>query len=347
VDRSTAACCGGKLEQRPMRDQTYTVRPLEIGLLALLGLLWGMPYALTKVALTTIPPVTLVAARVALAAIVLWIVVFLRQSRVPHRWDLAARLFIQGCVACAIPYTLIAFGQQSVDSALAAILNSTAPLFVCLISLLWGRHEELTVGRLFGVTIGLGGVVLIAGASALAGLGRGMVGQVAIILATLSSAISAIYGRRFATVAPEIAAAGTLTAAAVVLVPLCFFVEAPLNSAPSAASFAALLVNAVAATSLGFVVYFRLIRTIGSMGTASVGYLKPAVGVLIGCLLMGESLTWTTGVGLIAILIGVAAINRTESPETFSRVGRLQPIQNEESNGRFVPREPPNRTIGF
>ena len=228
------------------------VSPLEITLLGLLGLLWGMPYALTKIALTTIPPITLVASRVALAAIVLWIIVLLRQRRMPAQWNFVGCLFIQGCVACAIPYTLIAFGQQSVESALTAILNSTAPLFVCLISLLWTRHEPLTVGRLLGVVIGVGGVVLIAGASALAGLGRGTLGQAAIILATLSSAVSAIYGRRFATVAPEIAAAGTLTAAAVVLVPLCFFVEAPLNSAPSAASLAALLVNALVATALGF-----------------------------------------------------------------------------------------------
>jgi drug/metabolite transporter (DMT)-like permease len=330
-----------------MRQQTYMVSPLEIGLLALLGLLWGMPYALTKIALTTISPVTLVAARVALAAIVLWIIVFFRQCRIPQRWDLVARLFIQGCIACAIPYTLIAFGQQSVDSALAAILNSTAPLFVCLISLLWGRHEELSVGRLFGVTIGLGGVVLVVGASALAGLGRGMVGQAAIILATLSSAVSAIYGRRFATVAPEIAAAGTLTAAALVLVPLCFFVEAPLNLAPSAASLAALLVNAVVATALGFVVYFRLIRTIGSMGVASVGYLKPAVGVLIGCALMGEALTWTTGAGLMAILVGVAAINQTDSQGALSRSRRLQPIESGTSDEPLLPQDTPNRVLRF
>ena len=83
-------------------------------------------------------------------------------------------------------------------------------------------------------------------------------------------------------------------------------------------------------------VYFRLIRTIGSMGVASVGYLKPAVGVLIGCALMGEALTWTTGAGLIAILIGVAAINQTDSQGALSRLGRLQPIQNDGSNGPLV-----------
>ena len=345
--RLRAAAVRSKEKKCPLHKQAKMVSPVEIALLALLGILWGMPYALTKIALTTIPPVTLVAARVALAAILLWIIVFFRQCRTPWGWDLVARLFIQGCVACAIPYTLIAFGQQSVDSALAAILNSTAPLFVCVICLPRARHEELTVGRLFGVMIGLGGVVLIAGASALAGLGRGMVGQAAIVLATLSSAVSAIYGRRFVAVPPEIAAAGTLTAAAVVLVPLCLLVEAPLNSAPSAASLVALLVNALVATALGFVVYFRLIRTIGSMGVASVGYLKPAVGVLIGCALMGESLTWAGGAGLIAILIGVAAINQTDSLATLPGPGRLQPIQNDVSEGPILPQGGPDQTLRF
>jgi drug/metabolite transporter (DMT)-like permease len=319
-----------------MHEHGKTAGPLEIGLLLLLGLLWGMPYALTKIALATIPPVTLVAARVLLAAGVLWVIVLFMGCKMPTRRDFVARLFIQGCVACVIPYTLIAFGQQSVDSALAGILNSTTPLFVCLISFVWTRHEPLTVARLFGVTLGLGGVVMIAGATALVGLGREMAGQLAIILATLSSAASAIHGRRFAAVAPEIAAAGTLTSAAVVLVPLSFFMETPLNFAPSAASLAALLANAVVATALGFVVYFHLIRTIGSMGTASVGYLKPAVGVLIGCALMGESLTWTAAGGLIAILIGVAAINQNDSLGALWRPGRLQPIH----NGRSTPRRP-------
>jgi drug/metabolite transporter (DMT)-like permease len=211
---------------------------------------------------------------------------------------------------------LITYGQQSVDSALTAILNSTAPLFVCLISVAWTRHESMTFGRLVGVAIGLGGVVVIAGASALVGIGRSSAGQTAIVLASVSSAVSVIYGRRFAALAPEVTAAGTLTCAALVLVPICFLVESPLDCAPSAAAMGALLTNAVVATAFGFVVYFRLIRTIGSMATASVGYLKPAFGVLIGCAVMGESLTWTAATGLAAILLGVTAINNTDSSLT-------------------------------
>ncbi len=238
-----------------VHPNSKAVPPLELGLLLLLGILWGIPYALTKIALETIPPITLTAARVSLAAAALWIAAILLGRKLPQRRDFARHVFIQGGVACVIPYTLIAFGQQSVDSALAAILNS------------------------------------------------------AILLATFSSAVSVIYGRRFADVAPEVAAAGMLTCAAIVLVPLCLLVEAPWHAAPSVASLTALGANAVVATAFGFVIYFRLIRTIGSMGTASIGYLKPAVGVLIGCALLGEPLTWTLAVGLLAILFGVAAIN--------------------------------------
>ena len=282
----------------------------EFALLMLLGILLGIPYALTKITLETIPPITMVAARVSLAAIALWILVFALKCKLPKRKGIVPRLFIQGFLACVLPYTLLAFGQRSVDSALSAILNSTTPLFVCLINLMWTRGETLTFGRLLGVSFGFSGCILIAGASALSGLGQSTFGQVMIILATLASAASVIHGRRFADIPPEITAAGALTFAALVLVPLCFVVEAPLQSTPSVVSVAALLVNAIIVTALGFIIYFRLIAMIGSIGTASASYLKPMVGVLVGYAFMGESLTWTGTVGLTAILLGVAAINQ-------------------------------------
>jgi drug/metabolite transporter (DMT)-like permease len=286
---------------------------IEFLLLLLLGFLWGIPYALTKISLATIPPLTLVATRVAIAAVALWIIVLCQRSRAPTQPSLVGRLFVQGCIGCAVPYTLIAFGQQSVHSALAAILNSTGPLFVCLINLIWVRREPETFGRLTGVAIGLGGVVLIAGASALLDLGRTTLGQLAIIVATFSSAVAVIHGRKFSVIAPEVAAAGTLTWGAVILIPLSFLFESPLNSRPTAGAVMALLVNAIAATAFGFVVYFRLIQTIGSTSTASVGYLKPAVGVLVGCAFMGEGLTRTAVTGLAAILLGVAIVNQADS----------------------------------
>src|SRR5579859_811459 len=284
----------------------------EFTLLLLLGLLWGIPYALTKISLATIPPLTLVAARVAIAAVTLWLIAFSQGLKVPTQRWLAGRLFVQGCIGCVVPYTLITLGQQTVHSSLAAILNSTGPVFVCLINLIWIRREPESFGRVIGVAIGLGGVILIAGVSALLDFGSTTLGQLAIIVATFSSAAAVIHGRRFATIAPELAAAGTLSCAAVVMMPLCFLFESPLSSQPTIGAFVALLLNAIIATAIGFVVYFRLIRTIGSTSTASVGYLKLAFGVLIGCTFMGEPLTWTAATGLTAILSGVAIINQVD-----------------------------------
>jgi drug/metabolite transporter (DMT)-like permease len=210
----------------------HSVPSYEIALLILLAVLWGIPYALTKISLETIPPITLTAARVSLAAVALWVIVILSGRKLPQR-DFAVRFFIQGGVACVIPYTFIALGQQTVDSGLTAILNSTAPLFVYLISVVWTHHEPMTLRRLSGAAIGLSGVVLIAGTNALTGLGRESAGQAAILIATLSSAVSVIYGRRFADTAPEVVAAGTLTCAAVVLVPACLLLEAPWHIVPS------------------------------------------------------------------------------------------------------------------
>jgi drug/metabolite transporter (DMT)-like permease len=299
-----------------MPDKTSGL--FEFTLLLLLGFLWGIPYALTKISLASIQPLTLVAARVSIAAITLWLIAFSQGLKVPTQLWLVGRLFVQGCIGCVVPYTLITLGQQSVHSALAAILNSTGPFFVCLINLTWMRREPETFGRMVGMASGLGGVILIAGAGALLDLGRTTVGQVAIIVATFSSAVGVIHGRRFAAIAPEVAAAGTLTWAAVVLVPLCFLFESPLSSKPTTGAIVALLLNAIVATAIGFVIYFRLIRTIGSTSTASVGYLKPAVGVLIGSLLLGETLTWAAVIGLTAILLGVAAIHQADSSRNGS-----------------------------
>src|SRR6202012_2042027 len=146
-----------------MHKLDNTAGPFELLLLLLLGILWGIPYALTKIALTTIPPITMVAARRSFGGNSLWIIVWLVGGQSSKGWRLLPQLFIQGVLACLIPYTLIALGQQSVNSSLAAILNSTAPLFVCLIGLVWLPHEQLEANKWFGAVLGLCGVVMIVG----------------------------------------------------------------------------------------------------------------------------------------------------------------------------------------
>jgi drug/metabolite transporter (DMT)-like permease len=103
--------------------------------------------------------------------------------------------------------------------------------------------------------------------------------------------------------------------------------ERPLTVTPSLSSLAALGVSACVSTALAFVIYFRLIRTIGSMGTASVGYLKPAVGVLVGCTLLGESFNLHVSLGLAAILVGVAAMNHKNVVGHLNLARRIQKLR--------------------
>jgi drug/metabolite transporter (DMT)-like permease len=104
-----------------MRDEASSL--LKFVLLLVLGVLWGIPYALTKISLAAIPPLTLVAARVAMAALALWLIAFSQGFKVTKQRSLVGRLFVQGCIGCVVPYTLITFGQQSVHSALTAVTN--------------------------------------------------------------------------------------------------------------------------------------------------------------------------------------------------------------------------------
>src|SRR5262249_41919273 len=153
------------------------------------------------------PPFTLVVLRVTLAAFALWTVVWVTGCRWPRPGlGITGALIVQGVLACLIPYVLIAFGQQSVDSALTAILNSMTPLFVLLIGA--AMAGEVATGiRFLGAALGLIGVVAIVGAGALTGLGRDVAGQLAVLLATLSSAVGVVYGRRLSRFAPEFTAA--------------------------------------------------------------------------------------------------------------------------------------------
>ncbi len=281
----------------------------ELVLLALLSLLWGASYGLIKVAVATITPVTLVGVRVLIAASLLWLVVLWRRHAVPADAETWRRFCVQAVIGYMAPFTMITWGQQFVDSGLAGILNSTTPIFVFLITLLWTRQEEVTIERGLGVLVGLGGVTFLIGFEALKGLGSDVLGQLAITGATISYGLAMIYGRRFASIAPEVTAAATLTIAAIVMLPASVIVDDTAALTPSLASVLALVALASLSTAAAFVLYFRLVNTLGALGTSSVAYARAAVSVVIGVVLLSEPLTWQLVTGFVAILIGVAAIN--------------------------------------
>lgn len=281
----------------------------ELLLLGLLALLWGSSYLLIRVALEGLPPVTLIALRCSLAAVVLLAVVHWQGHRLPRDLATWRPLFVQSLLNATAAWTLLAWGQQYVDSGLAGVLNSTSPVFVFFITLLVTRHEALSPLKLAGALLGVAGVVLIVGADALAGLGREVAAQLAVLLGAFLYGCAAVNGKRFARLPATVTATAVMLCATAVMLPAALVLDRPWTLRPSSLSLAAAAALAVFCTAFALLLYFRLVRTLGSMGVASQAYLRAGVSVLLGILLLGESFRPAVGLGLAAVILGVAAIN--------------------------------------
>ncbi len=280
----------------------------ELALLLLLATLWGASYTFIKLGVESIPPVTLIAARTTIAAVVLLGVLRWRRMAMPS--DLAAwrRFLFQACLNSVIPFTLIAWAEQSVDAGLATILNSSAPIFTFVLAWCLARQQSATGRQLFGVVCGMIGICLIVGVQALYGIGQELTAELAIVGATICYAGAAIFGRNFQGLDPMLPATGSLLCGAGVLIPISLVIDHPWTLAPSSRSIAALICLAVLSTALAFTIYFRLIRTLGSVGTTAQAYLRVPIGVAIGVVFLGETLAPTTLIGLVCVIAGVAAM---------------------------------------
>ena len=280
----------------------------EIARLLVLSTLWGASYTFIKIGVHSIPPVTLIAARTLLAGTILIAVIRWRGLSLPRDPPTWRRFLVQACLNSVVPFTLIAWGEQTTDAGLATILNSTSPIFTFLLAVFITRHEYVTARKLFGVVAGIAGTCLIVGLQALGGLGHELWAQAAIVAATVCYAGAAIYGRSFQGLDPIMPAAGSLICGAAILIPISLVIDQPWTLRPSTDSIAALLALSIFSTALAFVIYFRLVQTLGSIGTTAQAYLRVPIGVGISVVFLGESLTPTVWLGLACVIAGVAAM---------------------------------------
>ncbi|MBZ6074740.1 DMT family transporter [Microvirga puerhi] len=285
------------------RTPNYAV---ELCLLAALATLWGASYTFIKLGIETIPPVTLIAARTIIASTVLVVILRLRGIELPRDAATWRKFAFQACLNSVIPFTLIAWAEKSVDAGLAVILNSMTPVFTFLITVLWTRHEPTPFRKMAGVIIGLSGTCVIVGMQAFQQVGQELLGQLAVVLATICYAGAAIFGRNFKGLDPMAPAAGSLISGALILIPVSLIVDQPWTLSPSIRSVGALIGLAVFSTAFAFVLYFRLIQTLGSVGATAQAYLRAPIGVAIGAYFLGERLDASAWIGLVCILIGVS-----------------------------------------
>ncbi|MEO0915127.1 MAG: DMT family transporter, partial [Pseudomonadota bacterium] len=260
------------------------------GLLILLSILWGGSFFFVEVAVGHVPPLTIVLVRVALAAAFLWAMAGLLRAPIP-RTGAAWRAFLgMGVLNNVIPFCLIVWGQTEIASGVASILNATTPLFGVVVAHVLTADEKLTPLRLAGVVAGIAGVtVMMIGA----GFGGGMLGYAAVLAAAFSYSLAGVYGRRFRAlgVAPMATAAGQVTCSSLLLLPVVLVVDRPWALAWPGGEVALALVGlAVLSTGLAYILYFRLLAVAGATNLLLVTFLIPVSAILLGALVLGESL---------------------------------------------------------
>jgi len=280
----------------------------DYALLGLLALLWGVAYNFAKIAVETIPPLTMTALRFVIGAGLLAAILQLRGVRLVRADDPWSRLAVQAAVNNMLPWSLTAWAAVSIDSGLATILNSTSPIFAFLIT--WGitRHEAATPAKLFGALIGLAGVIAIVGTGVFKGGGGHIPQQIACVAGAMMFGIAAVHGRHLDTFPPLVVATLTLFIGAMVMVPLSLALDRPWTLSPSAASMTAMLGLGVLSTAAAMYLYYRILAAMGSIAVSSQSYLRIIVGVSVGIVFLGEQLTIERFLGMGLILAGVIAM---------------------------------------
>jgi drug/metabolite transporter (DMT)-like permease len=289
-----------------------TMTPLEWAMLLVLSLFWGGSFFFVAIAVRQLPPLTIVALRVSIAALILALCLRPMGVAMPTRRAALAAFLGMGLLNNAIPFCLIVFGQTRIGSGLAAILNATTPLFTVLGARLVSADAKLTPLRLTGALCGLVGVAAMIGPQIVDGLGGEILPELAVLGAAVCYAGASLFGRRFRRlgVDPVAAAAGQAAAASLLLIPIALFVDRPWTlPLPGAATFLAIVAIATLSTALAYILYFRILAGAGATNVVLVTLLAPVTSILLGAVFLGERLEPRHCAGLALIGVGLACID--------------------------------------
>ncbi len=285
---------------------------LEWSMLLLLSVLWGGSYFFVEIALREWSPLLIVGVRVVIATMVIWSIVLAAGLPIPRSLSAWVALFWMALLNNVAPFLLIVWGQKEIESGLAAILNAAAPIFTVIVAGLWLKDEPLTRAKVLGAVLGLIGVVVLIGPSALAGLESSLLAQLAVLGAALSYAIAGVYARRFPrmNIDPIVAAAGQLLMSSLVMILLVLTFEAPGQLISSSATvWMAVGFMAVFSTALAYILYFRLLASSGATNAILVTLLIPVTAILLGAIILDERLQWLHFLGMLVIGLGLSVID--------------------------------------
>jgi drug/metabolite transporter (DMT)-like permease len=283
----------------------------EWGILAGLALIWGAAFFFITIAVTHVEPLTYVWLRLTIAAGGLWLFLRWRGDRLGLPLPIWGAVLVLSLFNNVIPFALFGWGQQQIASGLAAILNSTTPIWGVLVAHLFTSDEKISPAKLIGVTIGFLGVATMIGPD-LIGSGGNLLAQLACLTAALCYALAGVWARRFKKlgVTPLKVATSQLIAGALVMAPVAFLVDQPWTQPlPPIEAWGAIAVLALVCSAYAYVLYFKLIDSAGATNALLVTLLVPPIAIIMGAVLLGERLAGGQFMGLAFIALGLAVID--------------------------------------
>ena len=287
-----------------------------------LGFMWGSSYLFIKLAVDSFGTFTLIALRLLIGAAFLWVVLRAARTPLPREPRMYGHLLVMAVINIAIPFTLITWAEQSVDSALAAIINASVPLFVLVIAPLFLPDEPIRVNGVLGLMIGFMGVLLIVSPGLTAADGDPL-GELALLGSSVTYAIGNVYNRRNVRgLPPLIPAVFQVTFALLIVGGLAIVLERPWETAtPDAEAWFSVIWLGILGSGMAYLAYFRLLGRWGATRTSLVAYLLRVVGIVLGYLVLQEPIDVSLLAGTALVIGGVALVNgRWGRRPLFSRV---------------------------
>ena len=279
----------------------------NIHLLILLALCWGPSFLFIKLALAELDPIRLSFLRIGVGALILNVILLIRKNYLPKSWRFWRDSAVAAFFSVALPFMLINWGQQFIDSSLGSLLNGTTPFFTVIFSAILLKSEKVSANKVRGIVIGFVGLMVLVFPNLQEGVNASFWGIMAVVLASTSYGMGWVWVRkRLVGTASFKAPATQLLLATVFLTPFLFFSE---SSTPMT-EWSSITIISIAGlgtlgTSIAFILYFKLIEQAGASYASMVTYLVPVIGVLLGSLILREEITIWMLAGAVLILYGI------------------------------------------
>lgn len=274
-----------------------------------LSLIWGGSFLFGRVAVGSIPPFTLVAIRVLLGTLTLALILILTRTPFPKGKEIWLALLGMGLINNAIPFSLIIYGQRDIGAGLASILNAMTPLFTVLVAHGLTSDEKLNASKITGVLLGLAGVAVLLGPAVKDGHPFAIL---SCVTAALSYGFGSVWGRRFKRLQLGAlqTAFGQVSSATLMMIPLALLLDRPWqNPLPTPEALQAVTALGIVCTGLAYILFFRILANAGATAVSLVTFLIPPSAILLGSLILHESLTPLQWLGMALIGLGLAAVD--------------------------------------